>query len=79
MDNENIIPMFKMKPLQVGVIVGNDDCTGEYVMRTCSVEKFEVILLTDSGFTRCWTNDKCDLDIRLLGKDEKLALELSNN
>lgn len=71
-----IIKMGHMKPGQIGQIHGSK--TPDFVMRTLSTDKFEVINLTQFANNKCWTNIHCDLKVRLLNPDESLIIKLSN-
>jgi len=77
--NSKVIKMGDMKPLEVGEIVGaGSDYCGHKVMRTASVNGFEVIDLSEMKANICWVIKECNLPVRLLGKGETLLLELSN-
>lgn len=47
------IPMSEMKPYQIGRIV-SEVYSGKIVMRTASIDKFEVMNLTDPRGDFCW-------------------------
>jgi len=49
-----IIPMEKMKPLEIGRIVNDGILKNTIVMRTASSIQFEVINLTNPGKDACW-------------------------
>ena len=74
--NKDVVkPMSEMKPLEVCVIVG-----GVYmdsvVLRTASLDDFEVMDILHSGEDSCWTgrpNEK----VRELREGETYTLELS--
>ena len=79
--NEAIVKMYHMKPLQVGRIVcnGNDMRNNHLVMRTASTEKFEVIDLSEYREGACWTNPGVDHDVKLLRPDEEVTITLKND
>ena len=72
--DENVITMNQMKPLQVGIILE----TKEYVLRTASVDTFEVINLSNPGKDECW-EQLTTLDVRLLGHGEVVVICLTND
>lgn len=72
------IPMGKMKPLEVGVIVSEDSNNGCVVMRTASERHFEVMDLTNSGVGCCWSSKTVKLSVRLLDKGETVKVTLFN-
>ena len=76
---KRIIPMVDMRPLQVGRI--NDRSHPEYygfiVMRTASIDKFEVMNLAGPHINGCWI-DTPGLYVELLPPGEKITLELYN-
>lgn len=71
-----IVSMSSMKPLQIGQIVQGED-VGHYVLRTASVDRFEVIDLSEPREDGCWMNNPT-LRVRLLNPDEFIVLELFN-
>jgi hypothetical protein len=75
-NKSNIIRMDEMKPLQVGV-VHSSQYKGIYVLRTASVDKFEVMNLSDPQADECWL-DSTNQMVRLLDADESLTIELRN-
>ena len=68
-------PMYKMRPLEVCVVVSSD-YTGNVVMRTASSNHFEVMNLTKSVKDGCWRHDP-NLQVRELYPGETYTLELS--
>ncbi len=52
--------MSKMEPLEVGITKDN-----EIVMRTASVDQFEVMNLSNPGAGRCWTGTSSRLVAKL--------------
>ena len=76
-EEQRIIPMNTMEPLQVAVIVDDRRYKGHYVMRTASESKFEVLDLTKPGIDEYW-GDGAILNVRLLTSNEKLTIELFN-
>jgi len=74
------IPMNKMQPLQVGVIIdkSHGEFFGHYVMRTASEHNFEVIDLSVWKPNYCWIDNDAELRVRLLDEDKKLVMEVSN-
>ena len=79
--NEAIVKMYHMKPLQVGRIVcnGNDMRNNHLVMRTASTEKFEVIDLSEYEEDACWTDPEASYNVKLLAPDEEVTITLKNN
>lgn len=69
----NIIYMKDMDPGDIGVIQNTYDIEA-IVMRTFSIDKFEVINLSTPG--GCWTNPKIYAKVKLLKKGEKITLEV---
>jgi hypothetical protein len=68
-EEENIIiPMNKMKPLQIGIISGwnYSNINGHIVMRTASGHRFEVMDITNPGPDKCWTSEDIDIKVKLL-------------
>lgn len=51
-----VISITEMKPLQVAVIHGDHHNCGHVVMRTASIDNFEVIDITDPKPDNCWEN-----------------------
>jgi len=58
-ESDNIITMGDMQPGQVGVIVGETlyNKKGMYVLRTTSVDEFQVLNLSTFKPDRCWCDD----------------------
>ena len=77
-DNERILPMEEMKPLQVARIVEECHHKGHIVMRTASESHFEIMDLTDCYPNSCWTNELVDITVELLKAGEVVVLEVSN-
>jgi len=75
---EKNIKMCDMKPLQVGYVVGGF-YNGHLVMRTASIDKFEVIDLTQYREDTCWTDLEIDHNVKLLVPDEEVTITLKNN
>lgn len=73
----NIIEMKYMEPLEVGIVVDDIMYGGDYVMRTASYDKFEVMNISNARRCKCWCNYPT-LKVRLLGEGEKLTIELYN-
>jgi len=76
------ILMGDMEPLQVGYIAHKDSANvhnGKLVVRTASLDNFEVMELSNASEGRCWTSKCTGLEVRLLGKGETVTLELSND
>ena len=69
-----IIPMNEMKPLQVGVVVEAGVFKGHSVYRTASSLEFEVMDLT----VRNWWDRGSTLKVRLLRKGESITIKLFN-
>ena len=69
-------PMYEMQPLEVCVVVDTTDYKSHIVMRTASVEKFEVIDLTTPRPSCCWTLN-VPITVRELYPGETYTLELS--
>lgn len=69
---EKTIYMREMKPLQIG-----KTDFGHIVMRTASVDKFEVMDLTEPIQENCWTGNP-GVRVRLLNKNESVTLKISN-
>ncbi|MDB4461435.1 hypothetical protein N9043_00645 [bacterium] len=83
-DEDNVINMGDMKPLQVGIIVGNyHGYFGHYVMRTAAISSFEVMNLSNPREGGCWSSNtpdsSCDIKVRLLGEGESITIKLSNS
>ena len=76
-ETEDVIAMGKMKPLEVAVIV-DGDYEGHYVMRTASLDKFEVFSLTNPKEDECWTSANCGIEVRRLNKNESITIKLFN-
>jgi len=74
------IPMNKMQPLQIAVIIDRDypEYFGHYVLRTASKDTFEVVDLSVWEPNYCWTDNDADLRVKLLERDKKLVIEISN-
>jgi len=65
--------MGDLEPLEFGVVI-NGDYQGHLVMRTASVNKFEVIDLTAFGPDHCWTIGN-DLLIKLIPKAQLTLIQ----
>ena len=55
------IPMSEMKPGQFGVL-----STGEYVIRTLSLDNFEVMSLSELEEDNCWERNPESIQVQLL-------------
>jgi len=77
-EEDQIIRMCDMKPLQVGIVVDNS-YTGTIVMRTTDINRFEVMDLTKPGPDCCWTDIECDHKVKLLPPGETITIELFND
>ena len=73
------ITMDKLKPLEIGVIVGGIYKPG-VVMRTAAETNFEVILLDGTTPNNHWVQkDTCKtIKVRLLNKGEDVTLKIYN-
>ena len=77
---EDIIFMCDMQALEVGVIVDEfDHSTGHTIMRTASMEHFEVMDLTDLRPSSCWTSGKCKIKVKLFNSSDEITLGVSND
>ncbi len=66
-----------MKPYQIGKVVGGS-YNGCLVMRTASIEKFEVMLLNGGiGPDYCFTNREADVEVHLLPKGTVVELAIT--
>jgi len=67
----------EMEPCEIGRVI-NGCYKGCIVMRTASIDKFEVMNLSHPGVDSCWTNTRLGVGIRVipLEKGEKLTLEV---
>jgi len=74
-EGARVIEMRDMKPLQVGVVLDS----GDIVMRSANVLRHEVMNLTSMFESKYWVSKNCTLAVRLLTKDEKIALILTND
>ena len=75
-DKENELTMAELKPCQLAIVVEYEsDYIGDIVMRTASVDKFEVMILSDAKRGHCWTV-QCNIKVKLLPKGTKLTLEV---
>jgi hypothetical protein len=77
-EQDDIILMNEMKPLEVCVVMGGP-YTGHIVIRTASSNNFEVMDLTESDIDSAWCGDAYIKvqKVRRLRKGEKYLLELS--
>ena len=76
-NERGLIRMMDMKPLQVGVVI-DGSYEGAVVMRTASMNKPEVMNLSDPSVGRCWTTGQVTMTVRLLPPGEKVVVELFN-
>lgn len=64
--NNKVVPMSKMEPYGIGKIVSPGNQCGHIVMRTASINKFEVMDLTDQRQDgSCWTYKDIQLEVEL--------------
>lgn len=76
--DNTFIEMYKMEPLQVGELVDSSyKPLGEYVIRTSSTDRVEVMNLSSPGPDSCWTDDLSTV-VRLLKPGEKIVVEFFN-
>ena len=76
-EQDDIILMSEMKPLEVCVVISGR-YTGHVVMRTSVSYNFEVMDLNDPKTDSCWEESKSkNISVRRLRKGEKYLLELS--
>lgn len=74
----NTINMENMQPLQIAVIIDKDnESNGHYILRTASVENFEVMDITSPGGNACWLT-RNNMQVKLLGPNDELHIILSN-
>lgn len=77
-----IIRMSKMKPLQVGVITFNSvvrSDIGKCVMRTSSLDQFEVMDMSNPGEDQYWEKKSCKhISVAILPPSESITIELYN-
>lgn len=77
-EQERIVLMAGMKPLQFGRIISND-YRNHVVMRTASINHFEVMDLSNPGADECWTGANIEsIYVELSKPGEKIALEIFN-
>lgn len=74
---ETIIKMKDMKPLQVGIIINSIKFKDHYVMRTASINQYEIMDLTAPKEQGCWTKEH-NQTIRLLNPGEGITIKLFN-
>lgn len=55
-EKHTVVKMSEMEPLQIGKIISGESYKGNIVMRTASVDTFEVMNLTIFRTNRCWTS-----------------------
>lgn len=60
-----VIPMNEMEPCAIGVVCDYSRYDGHYVMRTASIDEFEVMDLSRPDPDACW-DERCDRNVRLL-------------
>lgn len=73
---DRIIKMSEMKPMQVGQMANGSPNEGHYVMRSVSMDHFEVMDLTDRS---CWSgHNRYTYNVRLLDPSESITIELYN-
>jgi hypothetical protein len=84
-NEEGIVKMSDMLPLQVGTIVGSihNHHIGKIIMRTASKLNFEVMSITNAEGGNCWSMDndfhyEINVKVKLLPKGEKVTIELYN-
>jgi hypothetical protein len=68
-------PMGEMEPLEIGKII-NNSYSNAFVMRTASVETFEVMNLTDMKAKKCWTLKGSGLNVEIMPKGFQVTLEV---
>lgn len=62
-----IIPMYEMKPFDVGIIKSEGEHYNEVVMRSAGIRNtFEVFSLSDPRPDVCWTRDTINLQVQLV-------------
>jgi hypothetical protein len=61
---EDVKPMSKMRPLEVCVVVGECGYKGHVVMRTASIDSFEVIDLTELREDYCWEDNAVPINVK---------------
>lgn len=80
-DKGRIIEMKDMEPLQVARVVDNSSAIKKYknhiVMRTASIDNFEVFSITASRPDACWTNNDCTVSVVLL--DTPIEIKITND
>lgn len=57
-------PMSEMEPCEVCVVEEGGDFYGRVIMRTASVDKFEVMDLYDIGLNNCWQDPDCSILVK---------------
>ncbi len=75
---EDAVPLTKMIPLEVGIIVDDSAspiCNGHYIMRTANKHKFEVMNLTSPGG---YFKENSKIKIKLLTPGESITIKLFN-
>jgi len=72
------IKMADMKPLQIAsLVICNEE---EYVMRTASINFFEVMNLSQPKARNCYSlEDSKDLEVELLNPNETIVIGISND
>ena len=78
-EKRKIIAMWDMKPLQIGRIVETGfEHNGEFVMRTASTDKFEIMSLSKPKENGCWTYS-CEFEVELLPPGTQIILEITED
>lgn len=75
-ESKKTIPMPEMKPLQIGRIKSGEECLEDIVMRTASLDKFEVMDLSCPGKDSCWESPN-SIDVELLPVGSRITLEVT--
>lgn len=72
---ERIVTMKDMKPLEIGHVINSNGEKGGLVMRTASIDKFEVMILSNPEPDGCWSGAST-LKVRLLPAGSRVTLEV---
>ena len=81
-DAYNVKFMSEMKPLELAIVIEpNGTHDGELVMRTASLNTFEVMNLSSARVDNCWRNEGGGKALRVcpLPKGKTFTIELSND
>lgn len=73
-EDKNVKFLSDMKPWEVGEIVSVHN-HGDIVMRTASVDRFEVMNLSKAAVDCCWTSRSSTLKVRII-EGAKLTLHI---